>query len=69
MIKCNQPQAHPDRSPWFKGLLDAEAECLVEPCDWDWGTPEYWREYSQGARDYKEHITKIRSVASDTQES
>lgn len=43
------------RSAWFQGLLDAEAKCLTEPCDWDWGTPAYWQEYEAGARAYREH--------------
>jgi len=44
-------------SAWFTGLLDAEAGEAVEPQDWDDEVfPGYWREYAQGAFDYRRHL-------------
>lgn len=45
------------RSAWLTGLLDAEAGEAVEPQDWDDEVfPGYWREYAQGAFDYRRHM-------------
>lgn len=45
------------RSAWLEGLLDAEADQLVEPQDWD-EHPHvgYWGEYQRGAFDYRRHL-------------
>lgn len=48
-----------ERSPWFQGLLDREAGCALEPCDWDHNSPGYWHEYRAGVRDYDYHKMTI----------
>lgn len=51
------------RSPWFQGLLDAEAKCLIEPCDWDHEYPPgYWFAYAAGAADYREHAKRVKEL-------
>ncbi len=57
-IRLNRQQRRArSRSAWFEGLLDAEAGESVEPQDWDDEVfPGYWREYAQGAFDYRRHM-------------
>lgn len=45
-----------EQSPWMRGLLDAEADRLVEPYDWDCPSdPGYWAEYCAGVAAYRHH--------------